>query len=167
MAVLKMKLTDVKNITVKRELDGHSENRYLLFTYDGVVLKRPRSLMIVQAITDEGITGTGTHAHSSPSELFKSNVERTTPMIFGENPFYTERIWDKLFKSMYRCGRKGAIIEAMSATDIALWDTISKSIGEASYKILGTYGDKIPMYARGGYYRENNDVESLVEHFNG
>ena len=161
---LKMKIKEVKVTTVSSELDGHLENRYLSFSYDGIVYSKPRSLMIVEVFTDEDVTGVGIHAHCAPPALFRANVEQITPMVIGENPFYNERIWDKLFKTTYRYGRKGAIIGAISAIDIALWDIKAKVLGKPLYQVLGGFRDKIPIYASGGYYREHNDVEALVEH---
>jgi D-arabinonate dehydratase len=118
--------------------------------------------MITQVMTDEGTIGLGTHAHSLPPDIFKAMVETLKPLVLGEDPFYVERIWDRMFRLTFRFGRRGAVIGAMSSIDIALWDIIGKSVGEPLYRLLGAYCDKVPVYASGGYFREHDDVENLV-----
>lgn len=165
MRYLKLKITDIKTTVVASHMEGHSENPYVGRENRP---SNPRQLIIVQVYTDEGIIGIGIHAHSSPASLFEATLETVIkPLVIGEDPFYVERIWDKMYRSTYRYGRKGVVIGVISSIDIALWDIIGKSLNTPLYKLLGAYRDKVPVYASGGYYRLHNDVESLADQISG
>lgn len=160
-----MKIVDVRTTALIGKLNGFSENRY--FYPDplgrGIFFFSHRAFMFVEVITDEGLVGIGTHCHSLPPKLFKAAVEDLKDLIVGEDPFFIERIWEKIYHATIRYGRRGVVIGALSAIDIALWDLMGKSLNIPLYKLLGGYRSEIPVYASGGYFREENDIENLVD----
>ena len=159
-----MKVTDLKTTLLNCELMGYSENRYFYSEPLGTgrVYFSERPLMIIEIFTDEGLIGVGTHCHSLPPKLFAATVESMKDLVVGEDPLMVERIWNKLYRATFRYGRKGAIIGAMSAIDIALWDLRGKAANLPLYKLLGGYLEKVPVYASGGYFRERDDIAHLV-----
>ena len=48
--------------------------------------------------------------------------------IVGENPFFIERIWDRMYRHNRKPVAKGEYIRAMGAVDIAVWDIIGKAL---------------------------------------
>ena len=46
---------------------------------------------------------------------------------------------------------------AMAAVDIAIWDILGKNVGLPVYKMLGAYGDRMPVYSMCGWYYDNDD----------
>ncbi len=59
-------------------------------------------------------------------------------MLIGEDPrFSQEAIWHKLYSGSKMTGRRGAVICAMGAIDMALWDLRGKALGQPVYKLLG------------------------------
>ena len=68
-----------------------------------------------------------------------------------------------MFYGNLRAGRKGEVIRAISAVDIALWDIMGKAVDKPLYKLLGGYRDKVPVYASGGYYQESKGIDGLVK----
>ena len=58
-------------------------------------------------------------------------------MLLGENPLDPERLWEKLYTGSAMNGRRGALICAMGALDIALWDIAGKAAGAPTWQLLG------------------------------
>ena len=87
-------------------------------------------------------------------------------MLLGENPLNTEKIWKKLYVGSCMNGRRGAVINAIGAIDMALWDIKGKAAGKPVWQLLGgTPRDSIQPYAslqpNGKSFEEYRD--SLVE----
>ncbi|HEX4054221.1 MAG TPA: mandelate racemase/muconate lactonizing enzyme family protein [Tepidisphaeraceae bacterium] len=69
-------------------------------------------------------------------------------MLIGEDPLQTERIWQKLYSGSKMTGRRGALICAMGAIDMALWDIKGKALDQPVYQLLGgAVKDRITPYA--------------------
>jgi len=82
---------------------------------------------------------------------FTEIIERNlAPVIRGENPFFVERIWDKMYRQWRKPVAKGAVIQAIGAVDIAIWDIIGKALGKPAYQVLGGFTDRVRVYAAGG-----------------
>jgi L-rhamnonate dehydratase len=100
--------------------------------------------LIVKVHTDEGITGIG-EVDSAPiaaqgmilgpySHTISSGLRH---LLIGEDPFQTERLWEKMYRSNIYAGRFGIGIHAMSGIDLALWDIKGKALGMPVWKVLG------------------------------
>ena len=114
----------------------------------------------LELYTDAGIIG---------RSLPKSGdmIERLFHRVKGENPFYVERIWDRMYRDNRKPVAKGAYIEAMGSVDIAVWDIIGKALDMPVYKVLGAHTDKLRVYAAGGYYRDDKTTPDLVKEMEG
>jgi len=108
----------------------------------------------VEISTDKGVTGIG---YGGPGASFV--IERHLgKLLIGEDPFNVEQLWDILWRSTLYYGRKGLVVHAISAVDLALWDIIGKALGAPVYKLLGGETKaRIPAYCTG------NDLEQHVE----
>src|ERR687894_2443573 len=90
-----------------------------------------RSTMIVEVLTDEGVTGWGESlCHGlQPPEVAASFVEFCfKPMLAGRDPFDVEVFWEEMYNRTRPFGG-GAAVNAMSGVDIALWDVIGRFLG--------------------------------------
>jgi L-alanine-DL-glutamate epimerase-like enolase superfamily enzyme len=58
-------------------------------------------------------------------------------MLIGENPLEVERLWDKLYIGSAMNGRRGVMIHALGALDIALHDLRGKWLGKPCYAVPG------------------------------
>ena len=100
--------------------------------------------VIIKVCTDEGIVGYG-EVDSAPwvvkaiidSPISHRLCQGLAQAIIGEDPFETDKIWEKMFLASLFYGRRGAAIQAMSGIDIALWDIKGKAVGMPVYKLLG------------------------------
>ena len=125
----------------------------------------PVALTIVEVFTDEGITGVGTAGGftSVPAEVVDTYLK---PIILGESPVNTELMQDKMFRSTVRFGRRGAVMAAISAVDLACWDIMGKALGQPVYNLLGgKTKERVRAYASRCYAMD--DLDALAEEAKG
>ena len=100
--------------------------------------------IVVRVHTDEGITGIG-ESDVNPW-IARACIEAPSThtmglglkdMLIGENPLDTERLWEKLYVGSCMNGRRGAVINAMGAIDMALWDIKGKAAGKPCWQLMG------------------------------
>lgn len=119
-----------------------------------------RTALICKITTDEGVVGWG-EGGSSPSQMVIHDV--FAPLLLGESPGSTNRLWHRLFNSLhndYLTGGFGG--GALSAVDIALWDIAGKVSGKSISELLGgSVRERVPVYATGLYYQEDPGYEKL------
>ena len=108
----------------------------------------------VEITTDKGIKGIGFGGPGCGFVIEK----HLTKLLLGEDPFKVEELWDIMWRSTMYYGRKGLVINAISAVDLALWDIIGKALEMPVYQLLGgETKPRIPAYCTG------NDVDQHVE----
>jgi L-alanine-DL-glutamate epimerase-like enolase superfamily enzyme len=100
--------------------------------------------LVVIIRTDEGIFGVG-ETDTGPW-LARSAIEAPgshsmakamSDILIGRDPLDTSAIWETLYTSTAMSGRRGPVICAMGAIDMALWDIKGKALGLPVYKLLG------------------------------
>jgi len=119
----------------------------------------PTHLGIVKVSTDAGITGYS-DIETAPS-VAKAAIEAPrwsesgmecfdglATLLIGENPLETERLWYKMYRGSIYYGRRGVVLQAISAIDIALWDIAGKFYGIPICLLLGAkWRSKVRAYA--------------------
>ena len=69
-------------------------------------------------------------------------------LLVGENPLEVERLWYKMYRGTIYYGRRGVVIQAISAIDIALWDIAGKFYQQPIHILMGgKWHQKIRAYA--------------------
>jgi len=127
-----MKITDIETIFV---------DRYLF----------------VQVHTDEGITGLGESGAWGYLEPSAAVVEKWKDYLIGQDPLRIEHHWQYLYRWSHFRG--AAIMGALSAIDIALWDIAGKHLGVPCYQLLGgKCRDKARVY----YHVFGHTKEELI-----
>jgi L-alanine-DL-glutamate epimerase-like enolase superfamily enzyme len=58
-------------------------------------------------------------------------------MLVGADPMQPEALWQKLYSGSKMTGRRGAVICAIGALDMALWDLKAKALGKPVCELLG------------------------------
>jgi len=100
--------------------------------------------LVVEIHTDEGIVGIG-ETDVNPwiaRACIKAMGTHSMglgleEMLIGEDPLQPEAIWQKLYSGSKMNGRRGALICALGAIDMALWDIKGKALGLPIYQLLG------------------------------
>jgi D-arabinonate dehydratase len=124
-----------------------------------------REYVLVAVETHDGRFGTGFTVGgriAGEGGIIAAAVEHLAPMVVGEPEWAVERLWERMFDSTVIIGRRGAVVRAISAIDIALWDLMAKEAGRPLYQLLGGHRDTVPAYASGGYYREGKGLDGLA-----
>lgn len=137
-----MLITDVQPIIVRvPPLDQHCEWGYDAF--------------LVKVFTDDGLVGIGASdtnpyvakaiVNAHDSNFYSIGLRR---LLLGEDPLDIQRLWNKMYYYSNYFGRRGAVIHAISAIDIALWDIASQFYKVPISTLLGgKQHDKIKVYA--------------------
>ena len=117
------------------------------------------SNVVVRVRTDDGLEGLGTVGLGSPAA--KPVIEHhLAPLVVGASAFDVERLWERMFRSTISIGRKGLVLEAISAIDIALWDILGKATGQPVYNLLGgRTRERIRAYVSQSYAKA--DLEAV------
>jgi L-alanine-DL-glutamate epimerase-like enolase superfamily enzyme len=108
----------------------------LLFKGDHQAPYRFFSWLVVEVETDEGIVGLG-NAGLAPDITKRIVDAKLAPLLMGEDPRNVEYLFEKMYRSTVAFGRKGTVVAAISAVDIALWDVIGQATGQPVFMLLG------------------------------
>ena len=120
-----MKITDVK-------------------TYFPWASMRPEALVKVE--TDEGIVGWGESGMCSRELAVEGAVRHYREFLIGKDPMRAGALWQEMYRSQYFEGGR-ALMAAISAIDIALYDIKGKALGVPVYELLGgKHRDFVPGF---------------------
>jgi L-alanine-DL-glutamate epimerase-like enolase superfamily enzyme len=133
-----------------------------------VVNPGTRSNTLLEIVTDEGVTGFTpvNEMQTEGAEVKRALIEHVfKPLVVGEDPFDTERIWDRLYWGSVRWGRRGIAVAVIGSIDIALWDLKAKILGLPVHRLLGAHREKVAAY--GSSVSLNVSEEELVRIYSG
>ena len=85
--------------------------------------------------TDEGISGLGESGAHSFLEASEAAINQFGRYLVGKDPLLIEHHWQYMYRFAHFRG--AAIMGALSALDIALWDIAGKHFGVPAYQLLG------------------------------
>lgn len=118
-----------------------------------------RHYVIVDVEDADGAIGTGyTYAGTSGSRLVADAIDGVLAPVADETDDRSiRRLWDRLYQEALLIGRRGLVVRALSAVDIALWDLRARRAKMPLAALLGGSTDQtVPAYASGGYYVEDD-----------
>ncbi|MFQ5993798.1 MAG: galactonate dehydratase [Acidiferrobacterales bacterium] len=114
--------------------------------------------LFVEVSTDEGIKGLGESGAWAFLEASAEAVNTFKRYLIGQDPLRIEHHWQYLYRWTHFRG--AAIMGALSAIDIALWDIAGKHFGVPAYQLLG---GKCRDTARAYCHVFGNSTEALVQ----
>lgn len=123
--------------------------------YDAQACSSAQDDLVVEVHTDAGLTGIG-ETDTNPW-VARACIEAPgthvmglglTEMLLGRDPREPQAIWADLYAGSKMTGRRGALICALGALDMALWDIKGQSLGQPVHALLGgAVKDAIVPYA--------------------
>ena len=142
-----MKIAEVKTYVLSTPLEEP-------FAFSMGYVRR-RATMLVEVVTEDGISGWGEAlCHGlQPPEIARTIVEvALKPIVVGQDAFDVDVLWEGMYNLTRPFGQKGAVPNAISAVDIAIWDCLGRALGKPVCKLLGgAYRDVLQPYATGFY----------------
>ena len=162
-----MKITKIEAIPLVRKLD----HEFLGGTYRII----NRNTIITRVYTDEGIIGEvfGGDEDTGQDRVIGVIRDHFAPLLIGKDPRDIEHLWSLMFAQKIDLGNRSLhtldlynhalFMQAISAVDMALWDTVGKIYNAPVYKLLGGYTDRVPVIAIGGYYEPGKSQDALNE----
>ena len=114
--------------------------------------------LLVQIHTDAGIVGLGESGAWGYLEASAAAIEKYGRYLLGEDPLLIEHHWQYMYRFSHFRG--AAIMGALSAIDIALWDIAGQHFGVPVHALLGgRVRDKARVY----YHVFGSTTDTLIE----
>ncbi|MFD0752058.1 enolase C-terminal domain-like protein [Mucilaginibacter calamicampi] len=137
----------------------------LPFQEDAQAAYRFFSWLVVEIETDNGLVGYG-NAGLSPDVTKLIIDSKFKSLLIGENPLNNEYLYEKMYRSSVAYGRKGSVIAAISAIDIALWDIKGQAAKQPVFMLLGgRTKEYIPTYYSRLYTRNLDQLQQEAAHY--
>ena len=150
-----MKISRIEAYVVEQQLDKPFYFSQFEF--------QTRQICLVKIVADDGTYGWG--EGYGPATVVKAGIEFLAPLVVDEDPLQVEAIWSKMHLRSLDYARRGVLVAAISAIDIALWDLRGKLLGQPVSVLLGgRRREQVRVYATGLYFTETDDqVGALVD----
>jgi len=137
----------------------------LPFQVDAQAAYRFFSWLVVEIETDNGLIGYG-NAGLSPDVTKLIIDSKFKSLLIGEDPLNNEYLYEKMYRSSVAYGRKGSVIAAISAIDIALWDIKGQAAKMPVFMLLGgRTKEYIPTYYSRLYTRNLDQLQQEAAHY--
>ncbi|WP_329140262.1 mandelate racemase/muconate lactonizing enzyme family protein [Streptomyces sp. NBC_01476] len=121
------------------------------------------ALLFAEITTADGHEGTGfSYSKRAGGPGQYAHAREIAPVLIGEDPNDTARLWDKLMWAGASVGRSGLAVQAIAAFDIALWDLKAKQARLPLAKLLGAHRDSVRCYNTSGGFL-HTPVEQVME----
>ncbi len=109
---------------------------------------------VVEVFTDEGLVGIGESdvnpwiARACVEAPGTHTMDRGLgSMLIGMDPLDPPAVWRDVYRGTAMAGRRGALIHALGALDMAFWDIAGKAAGVPVWRLLGERcRDALPAY---------------------
>jgi L-alanine-DL-glutamate epimerase-like enolase superfamily enzyme len=112
--------------------------------FDPALTSSAQDDIVVEVHTDEGIVGIGETdlnawiARACIEAPATHTMDRGLgELLVGMDPLDPRSVWEELYRGTAMTGRRGALVHALGAIDIALWDICGKAHGVPLYRLLG------------------------------
>ncbi|MFI3280902.1 MAG: mandelate racemase/muconate lactonizing enzyme family protein [Rikenellaceae bacterium] len=140
-----MKIVNIETFLLSDTLD----ERFYFSQFDYA----SRLICVVKLTTESGLIGWG--EGYGPANIIKAGIDFLKPIVMGRNPLESDVIWSDMFRRSIDYARKGVLMSAISAIDVAIWDLKGKILKQPVSTLLGgRYRERVEVYATGFYFTD-------------
>ena len=122
-----------------------------------------RAATLVRLRADSGAEGWGEAFAQGlePPEIAAAAIEHALkPLVIGADALAPSPLWHAMYARTRDFGRKGSVVAAISAVDIAMWDLMGHALGQPIHCLLGgAHRMAVQPYAT-GFYRLHGQGEA-------
>jgi D-galactarolactone cycloisomerase len=117
-----------------------------------------RCTIITRLYTDQGVIG---EVYSGDTDIEQGDIlkimhKELAPALVGLDVFNVEGCWEAMKPATYDILRdRNLVMQAISAMDAVVWDTIGKALEMPLYKLWGGFTNILPITVIGGYYGQS------------
>ena len=117
-----------------------------------------RTWVVVVELEDvDGLVGVGTAGFGHPATV--ELLQQLEPIVVGRPPSEVSLVWESMYRATLNVGRRGVVMHAISAIDIALWDLFGRQLSIPVHDLLGgRVRPSLPAYASWLYATEDLDA---------
>ena len=119
-----------------------------------------RCTIITRVYTHQGVIGevyTGDTDEEQPV-IRRIIHDELAPALAGMDVFDMAGCWEAMKPATYDILRdRNMVMQAISAVDAALWDTVGKALDMPLYRLWGGAIKQLPIIAIGGYYGQSDE----------
>lgn len=120
-----------------------------------------RAVCLVKVSTDDDVYGWG--EGYGPADVVAAGIRFLAPFVLGEDPLHSATIWQTLYRRSLDYARRGVLVSAHSAIDIALWDIKGKLLQQPVSVLLGgPRRTSVAVYATGLYFTHTSDLPGAL-----
>jgi L-alanine-DL-glutamate epimerase-like enolase superfamily enzyme len=137
--------------------------------YDVTATSSSQDDLVVEIRTDDGVCGIG-ESDLNPwigRECIEAPGTHSMglglrDMLLGADPLDVESLWERLYSGSAMNGRRGAVIHALGALDIALHDLRGKALGQPCHRLLSEREPR-PVVPYASLQPEVGDFDTYLE----
>lgn len=133
---------------------------------DAVQRQKPLTqvaFLFVEVETRSGQTGIGfSYSKRAGGSGQFAHAREIAGVLIGEDPNDIPKLWLKLCWAGASVGRSGLAVQAIAASDIALWVLKAKRAGLPLAKLLGSHRDSVQCYNTSGGFL-SSPIEEVLE----
>ncbi len=132
---------------------------------DGTLSWDQTTLVLVELEAGD-VTGIGyTYGHEATAMVIHKTL---APLVLGKNVLDIPGIYREMVARIRNEGQCGIAMMAVSAVDVALWDTKGKLLSQPLCSLFGQSRECVPVYGSGGFTNYNDQqlgrqIESWLE----
>lgn len=127
--------------------------------------------LVCRVTTSDGDRGIG-EARGAPLPVMAEIIDQgLRPLLLGEDAAATQYLWTKVEEALFgeshptrpSTWQRRALLGAMAAVDLALWDVKAKAAGLSICRLLGGVPHPVPAYISSGFYIEGQSPVAMAE----
>ena len=133
--------------------------------YGGTYSMNRRCTLLLRVWTAEGIRGQIYIGDERDQQAAVCRIlrEELFPSVLGRQASEVTAIWEEHFRRTTVSAGRRAMMQALSALDVVLWDVIGRHAGLPVFRLLGAAQTRLQTIVIGGYYAEEKGVASQLK----